>query len=145
MVPLVLVGAAGAAIGGWVAGLAVGLVLLVALLWLALWELTRVAVMVGERRNVFRAFGRAVSFVFWRPLDVAVLYVLSLLSWVVLYALYRWALVPCLPRAWWLLAFVLQQAFVALWLWIRLGRWAGGVALFSASGAPMVIEAAAHG
>ena len=39
-----------------------------------------------------------------------------------LLALYRWALVPRLPRAWWLLAFILQRGFVALWLWVRLGR-----------------------
>lgn len=140
-----LAGAAVAAIGAWMAGLAVALLLLMALLWLAIWELTRVAVVVGERRNVFRAFGRAVSFVFRRPLDVAVLYALSFVSWVALYALYGWALMPRLPRAWWLLAFVLQQAFVTLWLWIRLGRWAGGVALFQANGAPIAMEGADHG
>jgi hypothetical protein len=112
--------------------LAIGtlLVVIVALLWLAAWELTRVAVVVGERRNVFRAFGRAVGFVFHRSLSVALLYALSLVSWAALYLLYRWALVPRLPRAWWLLTFFLQQVFVALWLWIRLGRWAGDVVLY---------------
>jgi len=131
---LALAGAAVVAVGGWVAGLAVTLVVVMALFWLAVWELTRVAVVVGERRNVFRAFGRAVRFVFRRPLVVAVLYGLSLLSWIVVYALYRWALVPRLPRVWWLLTFLLQQAFVTFWLWIRLGRWAGSVALFGAGG-----------
>lgn len=136
---LALTGAAVAIVGGWVTGVAVVLLLVVSLLWLAVWELTRVAVVVGERRNVFRALGRAASLVFRYPLGVAVLYALSLLSWVVVYGLYRWALVPRLPRAWWLLTFLLQQAFVTFWLWIRLGRWAGGVALFKASGAPTVI------
>jgi hypothetical protein len=140
-----LVGAAVAAIGAWMAGLAVALLLLTALLWLAIWELTRVAVVVGERRNVLRAFGRAVIFIVRRPVNVAVLYALSLASWVSLYVVYRWALVPRLPRAWWLFTFALQQAFVTLWLWIRLGRWAGGVALFRASGAAMAVEAASHG
>lgn len=37
---------------------------------------------------------------------------------------------PRLPGSWWLLAFVLQQTFVAIWLWIRVGRWAGEVALY---------------
>jgi hypothetical protein len=142
---LALVGAAIAAIGGWIAGLVVALVVLVALLWMAVWELARVAVVIGERRNVFRAFGRAVSFIFRRPVNVAVLYALSLVSWVALCALYRWALLPRLPRAWWLLAFLLQQVFVALWLWIRLGRWAGGIALSQASGDAMTIASGDDG
>jgi hypothetical protein len=127
---LALTGVVTVAVGGWVIGLTGLLVVIVALLWLAAWELTRVAVVVGERRNVFRAFGRAVGFVFHRSLSVALLYALSLVSWAALYLLYRWALVPRLPRAWWLLTFFLQQVFVALWLWIRLGRWAGDVVLY---------------
>mgnify|MGYP001028544100 CR=1 FL=1 len=142
---LALTGVVTVAVGGWAIGLTGLLVVIVALLWLAAWELTRVAVVVGERRNVFRAFGRAVGFIFRRPSSVALLYALSLVSWAALYALYRWALVPRLPRAWWLLAFVLQQVFVAFWLWIRLGRWAGGVGLFKASGAPTVIGPADDG
>jgi len=139
---LALAGAGVIAIGGWMAGLIVPVLLVVALLWLVVWELARVAIVVGDRRNVFRALGRAVSFVFRRPLDVAVLYALSFVSWVALYGLYRWALVPRFPRAWWLLTFLLQQAFIAFWLWIRLGRWAGGVALFQADGKATVIGAA---
>jgi hypothetical protein len=139
---LALAGAGVIAIGGWMAGLIVPVLLLVALLWLVVWELARVAVVVGGRRNVFRAFGRAVSFVFRRPLNVTVLYALSSVSWLALYGLYRWALMPRFPRAWWLLIFLLQQAFVAFWLWIRLGRWAGGVVLFQASGKATGVGAA---
>jgi hypothetical protein len=133
--PLLGVGLAAIfAVGDWMAWVVVPLLLIMALLWLALMELSRVAVVVGGKRNVVRAFGRAVRFVFRHPLGVGVLYGLSSLSWVILYALYRLALVPRVPRDWWMLAFVLQQAFVAIWLWVRLGRWAGGVALYQVSG-----------
>lgn len=132
---LVAAGVVVTVVGGCVTWVVVALLLALALLWLALMEFGRVVVVVGERRNVFRAFGQAVRFVLRRPLRVGVLYGLSVLSWVVVYVLYRWALVPRLPRTWWLLAFVLQQGFVALWLRIRLGRWAGGVALYQLSSA----------
>ncbi len=46
-----------------------------------------------------------------------------------LLALYRWALVARLRPARWLLAINLRQGFVPFWLWVRLGRWAGSVAL----------------
>jgi hypothetical protein len=116
-------------VGGWVTWAVVSPLSIMALLWLALIELTRVAAVVGERRNVLRASWRGVRFVLRRPLHVGALYGASVLSWGVVYLLYRWGLEPRLPRSWWLLAFVLQQAFGAVRLWIRLGRWAGSVAL----------------
>ena len=123
---------AGAVVGAAGMGAAWFVAPVLAVMWvfvLAVGELGRVEVVVGGRRNVLRALGEGVRFVLRRPLGVTVLYGVSLVSWVVAYVLYRWVLVPRLPPAWWALAFVLQQGFVVLWLWIRLGRWAGVVAL----------------
>jgi hypothetical protein len=116
-------------VGAWLRWVLGPLLLGLALFWLAWMELARVAAVVDGRRNVVRAMGRGFRLVVRRAGSVVVLYVLSVLSWLVLLILFRWALMTRLPRAWWVVGFALQQAFVALWLWIRLGRWAGGVAL----------------
>ena len=116
--------------GGWLAWVVVPLLALLAVLWLALMECTRVVAVVGETRNVARAFGGAVRLVFRRPLPVAGLYGLALLLLGVLHALYRWGLTPHLPLDWWPLVLVVQQAFILARLWARLARLAGGVALY---------------
>jgi len=130
-----LIGAAGGAIaaaGGWLVWLVVPLLALVAVLWLALMEITRIAAVVGGRRNVARAFGGAVRFIFRHPLPVAGLYGLALLLLALLHALYRLGLMPHLPLDWWPLVLVVQQAFILARLWARLARLAGGVTLYRA-------------
>ncbi|MGD2179174.1 MAG: hypothetical protein PVG71_15290 [Anaerolineae bacterium] len=132
---LMLVGVlAGAiAVGGWTTWLSIPLMAFLALLWLAVGEITRLVMVIDGRRNIVRALRRAVRFVLRRPLQVATLYALSLLSLGILQALYHWAWVPLLPRQWCVLGFVVHQAFVGLWLSIRLSRWAGGIALYRSS------------
>ena len=118
---------------GWLGAWMLASIVILAVAWLAFMDLTRVVAVVGETRNVLRASRQGLRVLFRRPLAVGALYGLSVLACIALLALYRWALVPRLPRAWWLIAFILQQGFVALWLWVRLGRWAGGTVLYQAS------------
>jgi len=119
-----------AAVGGWLTWIVAPLLMTVAALWLALFEYTRIVAVVGGTRNIARAFGRAVGFVFRHPLPVAGLYGLALLLLGLVHALYRWGLMPYLPLDWWPLVLVVQQAFVLARLWARLVRLAGGVALY---------------
>jgi hypothetical protein len=118
-----------AASGGRLTWVVVPLLALVAVLWLALMECTRVIAVVGETRNIARAFGRAARFVFRWPLPVAGLYGLALLLLALLHALYRWGLMPHLPLDWWPLVLLVQQTFILARLWARLVRLTGGVAL----------------
>ena len=119
-----------AVVGGWLAWVVVPVLVFLVIFWLALMECTRIVAVVGETRNVARAFGGAVRFVFRRPLPVAGLYGLALLLLALLHVLYRWGLMPRLPLDWWPLALVIQQAFILARLWVRLVRLAGGVALY---------------
>ena len=119
-----------AAVGGWLAWLVVPPLVFVALLWLALMECTRIAAVVGQTRNVFRAFGEAVRFVLRNFFAVTGLYGLALLLLGLLHALYRWGLMARLPLDWWLLVLVVQQAFILARLWARLLRTAGGTVLY---------------
>lgn len=122
-----------ATVGRWLLWVFVPLLAFLILLWLALIECTRVAAVVGQTRNVFRAFGQAARFVFGSRrnlLAVTGLYGLALLLWGGLHALYRWGLMPHLPLDWWPLVLVVQQAFILARLWARLVRMAGGVALY---------------
>lgn len=130
-VPLVgaAVGAV-AAIGGWLTWVVVSLVALTALLWLTLTEWARIVAVVGQTRNIFRAFGRAVRFVFRNFPAVAGLYGLALAVLGSLHALYRWGLMAYLPLDWWPLVLIVQQAFILTRLGARLVRLAGGVALY---------------
>jgi hypothetical protein len=119
-----------AAVGGRLTWVVVPLLALVAALWLALMECTRIAAVVGQTRNVVRAFGRAVRFVFRNLPAVAGLYGLALLLLGLLHVLYRWGLMPHLPLDWWPLVLVLQQTFILGRLGARLARLAGGVVLY---------------
>jgi hypothetical protein len=116
--------------GNWVLWIIAPLLALVIALWLALMESVRVVAVVGRTRNVLRAFGEAVRFVFRNSLAVVGLYVLALLLLGVLQALYRWGLMSYLPLDWWPLVLVVQQAFILARLWARLVRTAGGVTLY---------------
>lgn len=129
--PLIGVAASAVAVaGGWLAWIVVPLLALLAALWLALMDCTRIAAVVGDTRNVVRAFGRAARFVFRRPLALAGLYGPALLLPVLVQALYRWGLKPLMPLHWWPLVLIVQQVFILIRLWIRLTRLAGGVALY---------------
>jgi hypothetical protein len=124
-----------AAVGRWLLWVVAPLLALLILLWLALMEYIRVAAVVGQTHNVFRAFGQAIRFIFGSRrnlLAVTALYGLALLLWGILHALYRWGLMPHLPLDWWPLVLVVQQAFILARLWARLVRIAGGVALYRA-------------
>ena len=127
---IVAVMAAVAAVGGWLAWVIIPLLALVAVLWLALVECTRIVAVVGQTRNIARAFAGAVSLVFRHPLPVAGLYGLTLLLLGLLHALYQWGLMPHLPLDWWPLVLLVQQAFILGRLWARLVRLAGGVVLY---------------
>ncbi|MBL7065983.1 MAG: hypothetical protein ISS49_17540, partial [Anaerolineae bacterium] len=122
--------AAVAAVGGWLTWVVVPLLALVVVLWLVLFEYARVIAVVGETRNVARAFVETARFVVRRPLAVAGLYGLALLLLGLLHALYRWVLMPLLPLDWWPLVLLVQQVFILARLWARLVRLAGGVALY---------------
>jgi len=121
-----------AAVGGWLAWVVVPLLALAAVFWLALMDCTRIAAVVGGTRNVMRAFGSAVRFVFPRPLALAGLYGPAFLLLGLVQALYRWGLRPLLPLHWWPLVLIVQQAFILARLWVRLTRLAGAVALYGA-------------
>ena len=130
-----IVGAAMGAIalvGSWLTWAIVPVLALVAVLWLALMECTRVVAVVEETRNVLRAFGVALRFVFRNSLAVAGLYGLALLLLALLHALYHWGLMVRIPLDWWPLVLLVQQTFILARLWARLVRLAGGVALYRA-------------
>ena len=130
LVPVTVAAVAAVAAGGrWLTWIVVPLLALVAVLWLALMECTRVIAVVGETRNIARAFGKAARFVFRWPLPVAGLYGLALLLLILLHALYHWGLMPHLPLDRWPLVLLVQQTFILARLWARLVRLTGGVAL----------------
>ena len=99
------------------------------MLWLTLTECTRIVAVVGQTRNIFRAFCGAVRFVFRSFPAVAGLYGLALAVLGSLHALYRWGLMAHVPLNWWPVVLLVQQAFILTRLGARLVRLAGGVAL----------------
>lgn len=125
--------AASVLLGGWFTWVVVPLLALAAMLWLAVAECTRVVAVVDRTRNVARAFGRAVRFVFRHLPAVAGLYGLALALLGAVHALFRWALMPRLPLDWWPLVLVVQQTFILVRLGARLARLAGTVALVHTS------------
>jgi hypothetical protein len=122
------------AAGEWSAWVAIPLLIFLALLWLAMVECTRIAAVIGQTRNIFRALGRASSFIFRNFLAVAGLYELALLPLILLHSLYHWGLRPYLPLSWWLLVLLVQQTFILARLWARLLRLAGATVLFQEKG-----------
>jgi hypothetical protein len=118
-----------AAVGRWLTWVLVPLLAAVAALWLAVTECTRIVAVVGQTRNVFRAFGGAVRFVFRSFPAVVGLYGLALALLGSLHALYRWGLMAHVPLGWWPVVLLVQQAFILGRLGARLARLAGGVAL----------------
>jgi hypothetical protein len=123
-----------AVVGGWSAWVVVPVLVAVGVLWLALMEYTRIVAVVGETRNVVRAFGEAARFVVRNLRAVAGLYGLALVLLGVVHAIYRLGLMPWLPLDWWVLVLVVQQGFVLGRLWARVVRVAGGVALYGSMG-----------
>ena len=119
-----------AAVGRWLAWAVVALLAAVAALWLAVTECTRIVAVAEQTPNIFRAFGRAVRFVFRNFPAVAGLYGLALALLGSLHALYRWGLMAHLPLNWWPLVLIVQQTFILIRLGARLARLAGGVALY---------------
>jgi hypothetical protein len=122
-----------AAVGRWTLWIVAPLLALLILLWLALTEGICIAAVVGQTRNVFRALGQTVRFMFGSLrnfLAITGLYGLALLLWGFLHVLYRWGLMPHLPLDWWPLVLAVQQTFIVARLWARLVRMAGGVTLY---------------
>lgn len=107
------------------------MLVLAAMFWLVLMEFARIVAVVVGTRNVIRAIGGAVRFLFRRPLQVAVLYGLTFLLSGLVHLLYRLGLMPYLPLDWWPLVLLVQQTFILARLGARLVRLAGGVALIS--------------
>jgi hypothetical protein len=118
-----------AAVGRWLTWVVVLLLAAVAGLWLAVTECTRILAVVGQTRNILRAFGGAVRFVFRHFPALGGLYGLALALLASLHALYRWGLMARLPLKWWPVVLLVQQAFILGRLGARLVRLAGGVAL----------------
>jgi hypothetical protein len=125
-----LVGAI-AAEGRILAWVIVLMLVLAAMFWLVLMECTRMVAVVVWTRNIIRAIGGAVRFLFRHPLPVAVLYGLTLLLAGLVHLLYRLGLMPYLPLDWWPLVLLVQQTFILARLGTRFLRLAGGVALIS--------------
>ncbi|MCP4536420.1 MAG: hypothetical protein GY832_04670 [Chloroflexi bacterium] len=119
-----------AAVGRWMLWIVTSLLALVILLWLALMESIRIAAVIGQTRNIFRAFAQAARFIRSNFMAITGLYGLALLPWGFLHVLYRWGLMPHLPLNWWPLVLIVQQTFIVARLWVRLVRMAGGVALY---------------
>ncbi len=140
----IVVVALSASLAGWLAWAVLALLILFALIGLVLFEYTRVVAVVEGTRNVARAFGSAVRFCFRRPLAVAGLYGLALLTLALLHVLFRAGLFPRLPLTWWPLVLVVQQAFVLARLWARLARMAGAVALYGTIGGMLPLTAPAN-
>jgi hypothetical protein len=126
---LAAVGAAVAAVGQWLIWLALPLLGLAASLWLAWMEGARIVAVVGGTRNVLRAMGGGIRFVFRHLPSFAVLYGLTLLLTASLHLVFRWGLMRRLPLDWWPLVLLVQQSFVLARLGTRLLRLAGGAAL----------------
>jgi hypothetical protein len=136
VVPSIIVGVlAVSAVGQWLAWVVVPLLGLLVVLGLVLVEWIRILAVVTGSRNLFRAFGRAVRFVFRHLLPVTGLYGLSLLLVAVLHAVYRLGLMPVLPLDWWPLVLLVQQTFILARLLTRVARLAGGVVLIAESAA----------
>ncbi len=122
-----------AAVGRWLLWIVAPLLALLILLWLALMEGIRVAAVVGQTRNVFRAGVTFARFMFdsrRNLMAITGMYGLALLLWGSLHVFFRWGLMPRLPLDWWPLVLVAQQTFILARLWARLARWAGGVTLY---------------
>jgi hypothetical protein len=122
------------AAGGWSAWVVIPLLIFLGLLWLAVVECTRIAAVIGQTQNIFRALGRVLSFIFRHFLAIAGLYGLALLLATLLHGLYHWGVRPYLPLSWWLLVLLVQQTFIITRLWARLARLAGATVLFQEKG-----------
>jgi apolipoprotein N-acyltransferase len=137
VLPSIIVGVlAVSAVGYWLAWVVLPLLGLLVVLGLVLVEWIRILAVVTGTRNLFRAFGQAVRFVFRHLLPVTGLYGLSLLLVAVLHAVYRLGLMPVLPLDWWPLVLLVQQTFILARLLTRVARLAGGVVLIAGSVAP---------
>jgi hypothetical protein len=128
---VVALGGAIAAQGSILVWVIVLLLALAAIFWLVLMECTRMVAVVVGTRNIIRATGGAVHFLFRRPLPVAGLYGLTFLLSGLVHLLYRLGLMPYLPLDWWPLVLLVQQTFILARLGTRFLRLAGGVALIS--------------
>lgn len=130
LLPLVLTGVGIAvALGGLGALFVMLLVALLGLAWLAWMEFTRIFMVAGEQRNIFRGLGRGLVYVVTHPLQILPFYGVALLGLLGVHALFRFGLLPVVPLQVWLLVLVVQQVFVFLRLWARAVRLAGGAAL----------------
>jgi hypothetical protein len=129
LIPTIIIAAIIIPVAQWSTWILIPVLILLILLWLLLVEYVRVAAVVSKTRNIFRAFGQAISFIFRNPLAVAGLYGLALLLLLLLHVIYHWALRPYLPLSWWLLVLLVQQTFIITRLWVRLARLAGATVL----------------
>jgi hypothetical protein len=116
-------------LGRWLTYPLALLLLLLYLLWLILMEYTAILAVANNRRNIFATFAGAIGLLFRRPLPILALYLPALLLVALLHVLYRGGIRPLLPLHWWPLVLLVQQSFILARLLLRLGRWAGGMAI----------------
>ncbi len=134
--PLALAGLVIANATGWPGGLVLGAAALLALGWQALCELARAIAVASGRRHAGRALGAALRLAWRRAKAVAPFYVLAFGALGLVHVLDRWAIRPYLPLHAWPLVLLVQQAFLALRLGLRLARLGGGLSLVELSAAP---------
>lgn len=129
LIPAAVLMVAAPSIGNWLVWFLVLAVGLWILLWSVLLEYSRIAAVVGETQNAFRALGQGLRFVFHHLWAVAGLYAATLLLAAALHALFRLGLMPYLRLDWWPLVLIVQQAFILARLCTRLIRLGGATAL----------------
>jgi hypothetical protein len=112
------------AIGGLINWVTIPLFALVATLLLIVLEYTRLLAVSSKTRNIFHAFRSAIAFVVHRPLEVAGFYGLSLVTLLLVHAVFRTLLLSEWV-AWGLLFLIVSQLFIMARLSVRLIRWAG--------------------
>lgn len=126
MGPVVVIGFnLATSIGAWgwlVAALVAGLLGV----WLVIFEQARVLCVAAGTRNPFRGIGEALTCLLRRPLPWLMIYTLSLLALAAVHFVFRLGLLPA-AAPFWPLVIVVQQGFIALRLFLRAARLAGGM------------------
>lgn len=116
-------------------GYGLGLIFLLLLfLGLIFFEMSAASLVMSGRRAIFLAFKSAFRTIFDRPIKIFALFILALGLLILFHVVFRLGIFPQLPYSIWPLVLIAQQAFIALRLWTRLFRWAGGVEVLKDAG-----------
>lgn len=102
--------------------------LLLLLFWgTVFFDLSAASIVTSERRAIVPAFRLALQTIVRSKSTVPALFLLAFGLLLLFHALFRLGIFPLLPLSFWPLVLIAHQTFVALRLWTRLFRWAGGV------------------